>query len=60
MNQQEFDFNNDINEPTYTAEDNLRINEIVYNYQDIKKTINDETIIFNYFLRKIALRYRKD
>lgn len=37
MNQQEFNFNKDINEPTYTAEGNLRINEIVSKYQDKKK-----------------------
>lgn len=59
MNQQEFDFNKDINKPAYTAEDNLRINEIVSNYQDKKNTINDEAIIIKLFFEEDCIEISK-
>lgn len=59
MNQQEFDFNKDINEPTYTAEDNLRINEIVSDYQAKKNIINDEAIIIKLFFEEYCIEITK-
>jgi hypothetical protein len=49
MNQQEFNFNKNVNEITFTPEDNLRINEMVFEFQDKKNSLNDETIIINLF-----------
>lgn len=59
MNQQEFDFNKDINEPVCTAEVNLRINEIVSDYQLKKNTINDEVIITKLFFEEYCLEITK-
>lgn len=59
MNQQEFDFNKDINEPSFTAEDNLRINEIVFDYQAKKNTINDEAIIIKLFFEEYCIEITK-
>lgn len=59
MNQHEFDFNKDINEPTYTAEDNSIINEIVSDYQTKKNTINDEAIILNLFFEEYFIEIAK-
>lgn len=52
MNQEEFDFNKVVNELTYTAEYNLRINKIVSDYQDKKNYLNYETIIVNLFFEE--------
>lgn len=59
MNQQEFDFNKDINEPSFTAEDNLRINEIVSDYQAKKNTIDDEAIIIKLFFEEYCIEITK-
>jgi hypothetical protein len=52
MNQQEFNFNIDVNELIYKPEDNLRINELVSEFQDIRNSLNDETIVVNLFLEE--------
>jgi hypothetical protein len=59
MNQQEFDFNKDINEATYTVEENLRIDKIVSDYQAKKNTINDEAIIIKLFFEEYCIEISK-
>lgn len=59
MSQQEFDFNKDVNEPTFTWEDNLKIDKIVSDFQDLKNKIKNETLIINLFFEEHCIEISK-
>jgi hypothetical protein len=59
MNQQEFDFNKEVNDSTYSLDDNIKINKIVASYQDKKNNIKDEVIIINLFFEEYSIEITK-
>lgn len=59
MNQQEFDFNRDINEPTFKAEESFLIDKIVSSYEARKLITKDETIIIQIFFEEHCIEISK-
>lgn len=59
MNQQEFDFNKDVNEPSFTAEESFLIDKIVSSYETKKLITKNETIIIQIFFEEHCIEISK-